>query len=81
VGKSGFIVYGRDNCPWCDKVKSLLTRAGMDFEYVDLVQNTAERNRLVADGAKSVPQVEFHGSRIGGFEATMNYLSEAGLLV
>jgi glutaredoxin len=67
-------VYGRPNCPWCDKVKKLLDRYGIEYLYIDLSQNPQVRTRLIRDGHTTVPVVFHMDQLIGGYEATEGYL-------
>tara|TARA_B100000287_G_C20632470_1_gene780373 strand:- start:605 stop:850 length:246 start_codon:yes stop_codon:yes gene_type:complete len=32
----GFVIYGRDSCPWCVKAKSLVESYGLPVEYVNI---------------------------------------------
>ncbi len=74
-----FVIVGRDNCPWCDKVKELLDKVYCTYAYVNLTNHPEERARLVEAGINTVPQVYHHGSRIGGYEQTLRYLTDAGI--
>jgi len=31
-------VYSTDNCPWCERAKSLLRARGLDFEEIDILR-------------------------------------------
>ena len=34
-------VYSTDNCPWCERAKSLLRARGLDFEEIDISSDRA----------------------------------------
>ena len=67
-----YTIYGKPNCPWCDKVKNLLS--GEDVRYVDLSEDEEALRYIKAQGFKSVPQVFWNGHHIGGYEATQQFL-------
>lgn len=51
-----FVIYGRPNCPWCDKAKSLLQERGLTFEYHDIYEEGLV-DWIKAQGVKTVPQI------------------------
>jgi glutaredoxin 3 len=53
----GVLVYSKANCPACTKVKKQLTAKGIDFTEVRVDQNPPDRQFLLDQGHKSVPQV------------------------
>jgi glutaredoxin len=62
-------IYGKSNCPWCDKAKSLLLSYGLEFEYVDVGSNPdklVELKALLPD-VKTVPQIFENGIHIGDY--------------
>jgi len=60
-------IYSADNCPWCDRAKSLLLARRLDFEEID----------ISADAARTVPQIFIEDEHIGGFdELSMLNLSD-----
>lgn len=58
-----YLVIGRENCPFCDKAKKLLTDKGLGYVYVDMtsgdsITDNVWKNLLVNDlKVKTVPQV------------------------
>lgn len=63
-------VYSKSNCPFCDKTKHLLTTKNINFETVNIEQDTDARQWLVEQGHRSVPQIYKNGSLFveGGFQ-------------
>ena len=53
----GVLVYSKANCPACTKVKKELTAKGVVFTEVRVDQNPADKQFLLDQGHKSVPQV------------------------
>ena len=61
-------LYTKDNCPYCDGAKALLK--SMNEEYVEMDSILDEnRNFLVSNGHKTVPQIYFEGKLLveGGY--------------
>lgn len=69
-----WIVYGHEQCPWCVKVKELLSARGVPFSYVNVRENEWAKALLVDQGLKTVPQVFRDGLRIGGYEDVAQWL-------
>ena len=69
-----YTVYGKPNCPWCDRVKNLLE--GEDVRYVDLSIDSEALSYIKSQGFKTVPQVFHNGVYIGGYEATSKFIKE-----
>ena len=71
------IIYGTSKCTWCYKVAKRLQDAGIDITKVDVSEpeNLAEMNKIVGEGAKTVPQVVIDGKHIGGYTETERYLN------
>jgi glutaredoxin 3 len=61
-------VYSKENCPYCIRAKSLLSRKGVSFEEIDVEHDDAKRTWLVeATGQRTVPQIFVDGRSLGGF--------------
>jgi glutaredoxin len=50
-------VYTKNNCPFCDRAKSLLESKGKVYIAVNIEENPNEREFLVNQGLRSVPQI------------------------
>jgi glutaredoxin len=74
-------VYTRDNCPYCDQAKALLTEKGIAFEEVPMTNDGVKAGLLkrVFDATATeenpegfvptkVPQIFLEGQYIGGFD-------------
>ena len=55
------IVYGHPFCPMVGPVKRILNQSKVDFEYVNIHQDNAARQRVqeINNGNESVPTLEF----------------------
>jgi glutaredoxin len=63
-------VYSKPACPFCDKAKHLLETRGVDFEVVDISENSEARDYLLGSGFRSVPQIFKDGELFvdGGYQ-------------
>lgn len=66
-------------CPYCDKAKDALERAGVEFT----VQRVAAEYRPamydawgLTGSARTIPQLIVDGRRIGGYAETVKWLEE-----
>jgi ribonucleoside-diphosphate reductase alpha chain len=71
------IVYGKPSCPYCDAAKSLLEAKGIEYTYVDIV----EQNKTAAEvtgrpDVRTVPQIYIEGNYIGGFTDLQNHFKQ-----
>jgi len=62
-------VYSTDNCPWCERAKSLLRARGLDFEEIDISSDQASALEMTErSGRRTVPQIFIDTVHIGGFD-------------
>ena len=72
-----FIVYTKDNCPYCRKLKLVLELTGKEFVSYNLGDDFTKTQFYEKFGeGSSFPQVIFNETKIGGCSATLNYLKE-----
>lgn len=75
--KDKFVIVGRSGCPYCDKVKDLLSLTPVPFTYWDISDKTDRLHQFIKDlGYKTVPQVFFNGQHIGGFSETEKFVND-----
>ena len=70
-----FIIYSKDDCPWCIKAKTLLENLGYQYQEKVLGKDYL-KEELVAllDRTKvTVPQIYHDSEHIGGFEDLVKY--------
>ena len=59
-------IYGKDNCPYCDKAKALCERIGEEYEYKLLgFDFTREEMMETFPTARTFPQIIVDGNKIG----------------
>jgi glutaredoxin len=66
---SSMIIWSKQNCPYCVKAKSLLTKKG--YEYEERVINegwTREQLLEAVPNARTVPQIFIGEELIGGYD-------------
>jgi glutaredoxin len=70
-------VYGKPDCVWCEKAKSLLESRNIPFNYFSVGEDVdLELIKEKFPGVKSVPIITVDGFRIGGYESLQGYLEE-----
>lgn len=73
---SGYVVYTKDGCGWCERAKDLLDSSGHAFETRRL-KNVAELHRALGDDSVSTfPQIVHDGVLIGTYDHLQDYLGE-----
>jgi ribonucleoside-diphosphate reductase alpha chain len=69
------IVYGHNNCPYCQLAKDELKLRGIEFDYIDLKEVGKTAAEVTGRKVKTVPQVYVQGQYVGGYEDLMSYLN------
>ena len=68
------VVYTKDNCQWCDRVKSLLNTLDIDYlEYKYDKHFTKKQFHAEFGEDATFPQVSIDNNYIGGCKETLNY--------
>lgn len=72
-----FIVYSKDDCPYCFKVKKVLELTGSNFIVYNLDEHFTKEEFYSKFGSDSTfPQVVCDDRKLGGCFDTINYLKE-----
>jgi glutaredoxin len=63
-------VYSKNNCPFCQQAKNLLSRKGVQFEEVNIDLDADAKRFIMAAGHRTVPQIYKDGAVLveGGFQ-------------
>ncbi|MCG7984355.1 MAG: glutaredoxin 3 [Candidatus Thiodiazotropha lotti] len=62
-------IYSTNQCPWCNRAKSLLQAKGLDYEEIDVSSDQARLVEMVErSGRRTVPQIFIDDIAIGGFD-------------
>jgi glutaredoxin len=83
----GTHVFGKRNCSYCTKAKSVLDAAGIPYVYHDVISNPGAMYEMVSRtkaivGPKTpvtTPQIWIDGSYIGGYDALVRYVEDSEL--
>ena len=75
------VVYGTEDCGWCEQVVRSLKKHTTSITKVDVreADNLAEMKKFAGEDARSVPQVVIDGKYIGGYTETERYLNIVSL--
>lgn len=73
-------IYGRENCPYCEKAKALAdSLPTADGYYIDINKNgitKADLQKTVGKPVETVPQVFIDGIHIGGYTEFAAHVGE-----
>lgn len=73
-------VYTKDNCPFCEMAKMLLTHKGVQFDEINYGSDINKISALVQkSGMKTMPQIFIEDELIGGYD-DLRLLDESGKL-
>lgn len=77
-----FVIYGKDNCQYCERAKALLTQKSLDFSYLKIGEDfTREELLELAPDARTFPQIWLsegdYIKRIGGYAELEKYLERS----
>jgi glutaredoxin 3 len=71
------IVWSKDNCPYCDQAKALLTQRGVTYEERKIGDGYSREQLLEAvPNARTVPQIFINNQLIGGFTELRRHIEE-----
>lgn len=76
---SKYIIYSRDNCPWCAKAKELLEAKGLPYEELKLgidYDKEQLRSKLGGIDRLTVPQIFHEGNYIGNYEGLRSLIEK-----
>jgi len=72
-------IYGKPQCPFCDKAKNLCESRGFKYTYKSLgTDYTREELMEQFPNARTVPQIVIGGKKIGGYDQFTQYLDDTG---
>jgi glutaredoxin-like protein NrdH len=68
-------VYGKPQCPECDRAKNILNSNGVEYKYVDISKDEIAMQFILGLKLRSLPQCFDEESHIGGADDLSFYLS------
>ena len=76
-----FVVYSKENCPYCYKVKQVLELTGNNFVSYELGEDFTREDFYAKFGKNSTfPQVLCNDEKLGGSVDTIKFLKEKQIL-
>ena len=61
-------IYGKPQCPFCDRAKALCEQKGLEYTYKSLGTDFDRDEMLTTfPGARTFPQIILDGNKIGGY--------------
>lgn len=63
-----FVVFSKQDCPWCVKAKELITSKGDTYTELDVYEKAGMKEFLQASELRTVPQIYLKGFLIGGYD-------------
>jgi glutaredoxin 3 len=63
-------VYSKNNCPFCEQAKALLTKKNINYDVVKIDENHEAREWLLEQKHRTVPQIYLNGNLFveGGYQ-------------
>ena len=62
-------IWGKTQCPFCDRAKALCEQQGYEYTYKMLDEDfTREELFEIFPGARTFPQIKIDGENIGGYQ-------------
>ena len=72
------VVWSKEQCPFCDQAKALLTQKGIEFEERKIGDGWTKEDLLEAvPTARTVPQIFLNDELVGGFTELKQKLTES----
>ena len=74
--KNMITIYGKSRCSFCTQAKNLCEQKGLDYEYKMLdADYTSEEFFETFPGARTFPQIIYHGEKICGYAGLIELLT------
>lgn len=72
-------IYGKPQCPFCDKAKSLCETRKLKYVYKQLGMDfDREQIMEMFPTARTFPQIVVNGQNVGGYDQFTQYLDDTG---
>lgn len=69
-------IFGKEDCTYCDQVKTALDNMGVEYEYVDIDKNELALLYIRNKGLRSVPQLFHNDKHYGGSEGLVDLIND-----
>jgi len=75
-------IFGKTQCPFCDKAKALCEQKGLEYTYSQLGEDfTREELFEQFPTARTFPQIRVDGQAIGGYDKLLEWTRYGDVLV
>ena len=72
-------IYGKDNCPYCDRAIALAEKMKAEFTYKKLDRDFTREDLMEKfPTARTFPQIIIGGNKVGGYEQMVEYIDNTG---
>lgn len=71
-----FLVFGKEDCPYCKSAKKMLDQTDVEYLYYDLTDSPEVRMAFKSLGHDTMPYILRDGVKVGGFEDLQKVLIE-----
>tara|TARA_Y100001937_G_scaffold127564_1_gene200192 strand:- start:1467 stop:1709 length:243 start_codon:yes stop_codon:yes gene_type:complete len=72
-----YVIYSKDGCTYCEKVKKVLQLTGSTFVVYNLGEDFTKEEFIAEFGeGATFPQVSCNGKKLGGSIETIQFLKE-----
>ena len=72
-----YVIYSKDGCTYCEKVKKVLQLTGSTFVVYNLGEDFTKKEFIAEFGeGATFPQVSCNGKKLGGSIETIQFLKE-----
>ena len=72
------VIYGKDNCPYCDMAKNLAERKGAETRYLSIGKDYEAKTFMAEFAtARTFPQIIVNGKKIGGYREFEGLINES----
>jgi glutaredoxin len=76
------LIYGKNNCQFCNKAKHLIKTLGLEYEEKSLEKDfDSDPSKMMEDIGKPVrtmPQIKIDGQLIGGYNQLIEHFADKG---
>ena len=76
------IVFSKNNCQYCTKAKTLLSKLDLDYEEVKLEDfaDTKDFLKEIGKQVRTMPQIKIDGELVGGYHQLVEFFDDKGLV-
>tara|TARA_R100000005_G_C4955505_1_gene174204 strand:- start:273 stop:551 length:279 start_codon:yes stop_codon:yes gene_type:complete len=75
-------IFSKNNCQYCTKAKTLLSKLDLDYEEVKLEDfaDTKDFLKEIGKQVRTMPQIKIDGELVGGYHQLVEFFDDKGLV-